>query len=132
MGDAFGSLDAPPYIALDGDDRTGGVEGGETLRVNGKKINEIKRILVYTFIYDGVAHWREADGVVTLKCPGNPDIIVRLDEYASNDVMCAIAMLENNGHGSFNVEKIVRFFDGHRSMDKAYHWGLKWVRGSKD
>ena len=38
LGNTFGSLDNVPYIALDGDDRTGAVEGGETLRINGAKI----------------------------------------------------------------------------------------------
>jgi len=132
LGDSFGSLDYPPYIALDGDDRTGSSQSGETLRVNGRKASEIRRILVYTFIYEGVANWQQADGVVTVKCPGSPDIIVRMDEYGSNKDMCAIAMLENDGGDNFSVEKIVRFFDGHRPMDEAFHWGLRWVPGTKD
>lgn len=132
LGDSFGSLDAPPYIALDGDDRTGASAGGETLRVNGKKASEIQRILIYTFIYEGAANWRQADGVVTVKCPGNPDILVRMDEYGSSERMCAIAYLENVGGDNFSVEKIVRFFRGHEAMDQAFHWGLRWVAGSKD
>ena len=50
LGNSFGSLNQPPYISLDGDDRTGASTTGETLRINGNKISEIKRILVYTFI----------------------------------------------------------------------------------
>ena len=95
LGNAFGSLERAPYIALDGDDRTGASIGGETLRINGKKVNKIKRVLVYTFIYDGIANWQQADGVVTIKCPGSPDIIVKMDEYGSNKIMCGIAMLKN-------------------------------------
>lgn len=132
LGNSFGSLDYPPYIALDGDDRTGESVGGETLRVNGRKASDIRRILVYTFIYEGVANWKQADGVVTVKCPGSPDIIVRMDEYGSDDPMCAIALLENVGGDNFSVEKIVRFFEGHRMMDQAFDWGLRWVAGSKD
>ena len=131
LGNSFGSLQNMPYIALDGDDRTGSVEAGETLRVNGARVSDIKRILVYTFIYEGVANWQQADGVVTVRCPGSPDIIVRMDEYGSSRGMCAIAMLENVG-GTFSVEKLVKFFNGHRDMDAAFHWGLDWVRGSKD
>ena len=29
LGNAFGSLDKPPFVSLDGDDRTGDVAGGE-------------------------------------------------------------------------------------------------------
>ena len=131
LGNAFGSLSRAPWIALDGDDRTGSSAGGETLRVNGKMASKIRRILVYTFIYDGVANWQQADGVVTVRCPGSPDIIVRMDEYGSSKGMCAIAMLENS-NDTFGVEKLVHFFSGHKSMDKAYHWGLRWTAGSKD
>jgi len=92
---------------------------------------KIKRILVYTFIYDGIANWQQADGVVTVKCPGSPDIIVRMDEYGSSKGMCAIAMLENI-NDTFSVEKLVHFFHGHKDMDKAYRWGLRWTKGSKD
>ena len=131
LGNDFGSLSRRPWIALDGDDRTGSNAAGETLRVNGKMASKIKRILVYTFIYEGVANWQQADGVVTVKCPGSPDIIVRMDEYGSSKAMCAIAMLENI-NDTFSVEKLVHFFSGHKSMDKAYHWGLRWEAGSKD
>ncbi|MBQ7561018.1 MAG: TerD family protein [Synergistaceae bacterium] len=131
LGETFGSLDNVPYIALDGDDRTGASEGGETLRINGAKISQIKRVLIYTFIYEGIANWREADGVVTVKCPGSNDIIVRMDEYDTRKGMCAIAMLENVNNETFSVEKLVKFFDGHVDMDNNYKWGLRWVHGTK-
>lgn len=131
LGNTFGSLTAPPYIALDGDDRSGSSANGENLRVNGKMISQIKRILVYTFIYEGAANWREANGVVTVKCPGSQEIIVRMDEYGSNLPMCAIALLENNNDETFSVEKIVRFYQGHRLMDKDFNWGLNWIPGTK-
>ena len=131
LGNAFGHLDAEPWIALDGDDRTGASAAGENLRINGAKIPEIKRVLVYTFIYEGAANWQTANGVVTLRYPGNEDIIVRMDEYNNARRMCAIALLENNGGDGFSVEKQVTFFDGHAQMDKAYNWGMRWVPGRK-
>ena len=118
-------------MALDGDDRTGTNAGGENLRVNGAMIPKIKRLLIYTFIYEGVANWREADGVVTVKCPGSQDIIVRMDEYATSQRMCTIALMENADNETFSVEKVVRFFDSHMPMDRAFGWGLNWVAGRK-
>ena len=123
-------MNNPPYIALDGDDRTGSNASGETIRVNGKFVDQIKRILVFTFIYDGVANWREVDGVVTVKCSGSPDIEVRMDEYGSDLPNCGIALLENQG-GTFSVEKIVKFYESTRYLDKDFNWGLRWVSGSK-
>lgn len=131
LGNHFGSLNRPPYIALDGDDRTGAVAAGETIRVNGKFADKIRRILIYTFIYSGAANWEEAKGVVTVNCPGSPELIVRMDEYGSKKHTCAIALLENVG-GTFSVEKVVEFFDDSEKMDKAFDWGLRWTVGRKD
>ena len=131
LGNHFGSLDRAPYIALDGDDRTGAVAVGETIRVNGKFAEKIRRILIYTFIYEGAANWEEAKGVVTVNCPGSPELIVRMDEYGSRKRTCAIALLENVG-GTFSVEKVVEFFDDSEQMDRAFDWGLRWTIGRKD
>ncbi len=130
LGNAFGSLTNSPFVALDGDDRTGANSAGENLRVNGQKVSEIKRLLIYTFIYEGAADWQEADGIVTVKCPSNSDVIVRMDEYGSRKIMCAIALFENSGE-TFSVQKVVQFFKSHKEMDKAFSWGLRWVHGSK-
>ena len=131
LGNAFGSLQREPFISLDGDDRTGSNSNGENLRVNGNMVHEFKRILVYTFIYEGAANWQQANGVVTVRCPGSQDIIVRMDEYNTVQKMCAIAMFENVNNENFSIEKIVRFFNGHEEMDRAFGWGMRWTAGRK-
>ena len=131
LGGNFGSFESFPYISLDGDDRTGDVAGGENLRVNGAEISRFRRILVYTFIYEGIANWQDANGVATVRCPGSPEFVVKMDDYNSSDIMCAIAMLENENDETFSVEKLIRFFGGHAEMDTAYSWGLRWVKGRK-
>jgi tellurite resistance protein TerA len=130
LGNTFGSQNIPPYVSLDGDDRTGANTEGENLRINGIKINEIRRILIYTFIYEGVASWQEADGIVTIKAPKAADIVVHLDEYSTSQKMCAIASFERTGN-TLIVEKIVRFFFGHQDMDQAFNWGFRWKVGHK-
>ncbi|ANY65320.1 tellurium resistance protein TerA [Paenibacillus sp. BIHB 4019] len=131
LGNSFGSLNRAPYVMLDGDDRTGSVTTGENIRINGEKIKEIKRLLIFTFIYKGVTRWSEADGVVTLSQQGGPDIVVKLDEYDNGQAMCAIAMITNVNNETFSIERIVRYFEGHRKLDSAFDWGLSWVAGSK-
>ncbi len=131
LGNSFGSFRSFPYIELDGDDRTGSVSSGENLRINGNMIKDIKRILVYSFIYEGVANWSQADGIVTLKYPSGPDIEVKLDEHRNGKIMCAIAMIENVNDETFKVQRLVEYFNGHQDMDHAYRWGMKWVAGSK-
>ena len=131
LGNAFGSLTQPPYISLDGDDRTGAVAAGENLRIDGNQISFFKRILVYTFIYEGAANWQQADATVTIKYPGAEDLIVKMDSYNSNDVMCGLVLLENVNDETFSVEKIVQFYPGHPQLDAAFHWGLQWRAGRK-
>ena len=131
LGNAFGNLYVAPFVALDGDDRTGASAGGENLRINGNMVSQIKRLLIYTFIYEGAADWKTAKGVVTVKSLGARDIIVNMDEYGSSKTMCAIALIENRTGNDFSIEKVVQFFNGHRDMDQAFNWGLRWVHGSK-
>ncbi|WP_018503736.1 TerD family protein [Parafrankia discariae] len=130
LGNAFGSFDNPPYVNLDADDRTGAATGGENLYVNLARINEIRRLLVFAFIYEGVASFDQADAVVTLTPAQGAPIEVRLDERAGGARMCAIALLTNTG-GDFSVSREVRYVSGHRDLDKAYSWGLDWTAGRK-
>lgn len=131
LGNSFGSLNQPPYISLDGDDRTGAAAAGENLRINGNRIAEIKRILVYTFIYEGVANWQQANAIVTIKYPGAEDIVVRMDSYNPSNTMCGLALFENMNDQTFSVEKIVQFYRGHQDLDGAFNWGLQWRVGRK-
>ncbi len=131
LGNAFGSLTKPPFIALDGDDRTGASSAGENLRINGNRVSDIKRVLIYTFIYEGVANWQQADAVVTIQYPGAEDLVVKMDNYNTNNKMCALALLENVNDETFSVEKAVQFYPSHQAMDKAFHWGIRWVAGRK-
>ena len=131
LGNAFGSLRQPPFIALDGDDRTGAVTTGENLRIDGNKIAIFKRILVYTFIYEGVTNWKQADATVTIKYPGAEDLIVNMASFDSSERMCGLALLENVNDETFSVEKIVQFYPGHQALDAAFGWGMRWQAGRK-
>lgn len=131
LGNAFGSTDQAPWVKLDGDDRSGSAEGGENLLINLDRLDEIKRILVFAYIYEGVPAWDKADGVVTLHPVGAAPIEVRL-EGSSNTKMCAIALLENQS-GQLQVRREVRYIQGmHQVLDQAYGWGLNWTAGRKD
>lgn len=130
LGNAFGDFDRRPYIQLMGDDRTGSVSGGEWIHINGKKWGDIRRILVYAFIYDGAPNWAETDGVVTIFIPGQPEIEVRLNEEGGRLGCCAIALLEND-NGAVKVSRRVDFHKNQEPMDHAYRWGLRWSAGSK-
>ena len=131
LGKAFGSLNQPPYIALDGDDRTGAAAAGENLRINGNQISQIKRILVYTFIYEGIANWQQANAVVTIRYPGAEDMIVRMDSFNSSNTMCGLVLFENQNDQTFSALKVVQFYRGHQDLDRAFNWGMQWTVGRK-
>ncbi|HEX5401920.1 MAG TPA: tellurium resistance protein [Pseudonocardiaceae bacterium] len=118
-------------IRLDGDDRSGSNSAGENLFVDLSYANQIKRILVFAFIYEGVANWAAADGVVTLFPVAGPQIEVRLDDARHGSRTCGIAMLESNG-AELSVRREVQYVQGPQSqLDRLYGWGLTWQPGRK-
>lgn len=119
-----------PYIWHYGDVRSGG--SGETISVNPAGVNEIKRIIVYTFIYEGVARWAETDAVVKVTVPGVETVEVKMGQQNSDKKFCAIAQLYFNGDNSITVKKLVTFHNGHADCDKTYGWGFNYSPGSKD
>lgn len=131
LGRMFGSYHEPPYIALDGDDRTGDVSQGENMRINGAHWNEIRRIAIFANIYDGVPNWQQTDGVVSMTMPDQPPIEVRMTEGRNDMRLCGIVLLENDG-GQLKATRIVDYFRDQSELDRAYGWGLRWVAGSKD
>ena len=136
LGNAWGDYDRPPYIKLEADDRTGQSTSGENLVINGDHLGDIKRALIFAFIYQGAPNWAATDGVVTINMPDQPPIEVRLDQ-GGNQMMCAIAMIENN-NGNLQVTKLVEYFaqqgreSAHQLMDRRFGYGLRWTTGSKD
>lgn len=52
LGNAFGSLTQPPFISLDGDDRTGAAAAGENLRINGNKTNKMCGLVLFENLND--------------------------------------------------------------------------------
>ena len=65
------------------------------------------------------------------KYPGAEDIIVKMDEYDSSNIMCGLALFENVNDETFSVEKLVKFYRGHEALDRAYNWNMKWTPGKK-
>lgn len=118
-----------PWIWHTGDDRSG-AGAGENILVNPKGLSELKRIVVYCFIYEGAAKWNETNAVVTIKVPENPEVVVEMGKQFDSRTFCAIAELLFD-EGSITVKKLVSFHNGHADCDKAYQWGMKWSAGSK-
>lgn len=131
FGEKFGSFNNAPYIALSGDERTGDKEGhDEYLLINGAKWDEIKRVLVYLYIYKGVPNWAEIKPQVVVDIPGEHDFYVTLTADCQTLCLCALAELENV-RGGIKLTNRTEYFPGHEEMDRAFGFGLQWADGAK-
>ncbi|MGW1075530.1 TerD family protein [Streptomyces sp. NPDC002537] len=130
LGNILGSLNSPPYVQLSGDDRFGS-GAGETIYINMDHRDEIKRLLIFVYIYDGTPAFDRTHAMVTLY-PGNgPRIEIPLHERAPEARSCAVVMLENN-KGEITLRREMKYVYGFQAeLDRLYGWGLQWGRGYK-
>ncbi|AOR35945.1 Tellurium resistance [Streptomyces fodineus] len=136
LGNAFGSLHRPPYIHLDGDDRTGAVASGENLTVNLDHKQDFRRILVFVTIYEGASSFADLHATVTLQPQHGAPIDFSLDECTVPSTVCALALITNTG-GDLLVQREARYLvpergvSPQRTIDRAYGWGMNWTPGRK-
>ncbi|MFD4506916.1 TerD family protein [Streptomyces sp. NPDC058457] len=136
LGNAFGSVNRPPYIHLDGDDRTGAVSSGENLTVNLDHRQDFRRILVFVTIYQGASSFADLHATVTLQPQHGAPVDFSLDECTVPSTVCALALLTNTG-GDLIVQREARYLvpergvSPQRTVDRAYGWGMNWTPGRK-
>lgn len=132
FGNKFGSFDNPPYMRLSGDERTGDAEGhDEVIRVNGQHWNEIRRMLIYIYIYQGAPRWSEIRPQIIVDVPGEDDLVVTLRAHDDALAVCAVGGLENV-RGGIKLTNYTEYFPGHYEMDRAFGFGLEWDEGRKE
>ncbi|WP_345662064.1 TerD family protein [Streptomyces venetus] len=136
LGNAFGALHQPPYIHLDGDDRTGAVASGENLTVNLDHKNALRRVLVFVTIYEGARSFADLNATVTLQPQYGAPVEFSLDECTVPSPVCALALITNTG-GDLVVQREARYLvpergvSPQRTVDHAYGWGMNWTPGRK-
>ncbi|MBB4717094.1 tellurite resistance protein TerA [Streptomyces luteogriseus] len=136
LGNSFGALHQPPYIHLDGDDRTGAVSTGENLTVNLDHKNAFRRILVFVTIYEGARSFADLHASVTLRPQHGAPIDFSLDECTVPSLVCALALITNTGDDLI-VQREARYLvpdrgvSPQRTVDHAYGWGMNWTPGRK-
>jgi tellurite resistance protein TerA len=131
FGEKFGDFNKPPFMQLSGDERTGNKKGeDESIFVNGTKWNEIKKILVYVYIYEGASNWKEVRPQIVIDVPGENDLVMALGNYDDVLDLCVIGELENV-RGGIKLTNRSEYFPGHEEMDRAYGFGLEWGDGKK-
>ncbi|MFC7220589.1 Tellurium resistance [Streptomyces polyrhachis] len=130
LGNFFGDTNKAPYVKLSGDDRFGSASG-ETIYVNLDHRDEITRLLVFVYIYDGTPAFDRTHASVTLYPSNGPRVEITLDERAPEARSCAVVLIENV-KGELRVRREVKYVYGFQSeLDRMYGWGLQWGRGYK-
>jgi tellurite resistance protein TerA len=136
LGNAFGALHQPPFIHLDGDDRTGAVASGENLTVNLDHKQAFRRVLVFVTIYEGARSFADLHATVTLQPQFGAAIDFSLDECTVPSTVCALALITNTG-SDLVVQREARYLvpergvSPQRTVDYAYGWGMNWTPGRK-
>ncbi|RDD90975.1 TerD family protein [Streptomyces parvulus] len=136
LGNAFGALDRPPFIHLDGDDRTGAVSTGENLTVSLDHKQYFRRILVFVTIYEGARSFADLHATVTLQPQYGAPVDFSLDECTVPSTVCALALITNTG-SDLVVQREARYLvpqrgvSPQRTVDHAYGWGMNWTPGRK-
>ncbi|QNP75590.1 TerD family protein [Streptomyces roseirectus] len=136
LGNAFGSLARPPYIHLDGDDRTGALTAGENLTVNLDHATDLRRVLVFVTVYAGARSFAGLHATVTLRPQRGAPVDFSLDECTVPSTVCALALITNTG-GELVVRREARYLvpergvSPQRTVDRAYGWGMNWTPGRK-
>ncbi|MGW1490545.1 TerD family protein [Streptomyces sp. NPDC002402] len=135
LGNAFGALHQPPYIHLDGDDRTGGTSG-ENLTINLDHKDQLRRVVIFVTIYQGARSFADLDATVTLQPQHGAAIDFSLGECTVPSTVCALALITNTG-SDLVVQREARFLvpergvSPQRTIDYAYGWGMNWTPGRK-
>ncbi|WNF25618.1 TerD family protein [Streptomyces sp. C11-1] len=136
LGNAFGSLNQPPFIHLDGDDRTGALSTGENMTINLDRKDLLRRVLIFVTIYEGARSFADLHATVTLQPQNGAAIDFSLDECTVPSTVCALALITNNG-GDLTVQREARYLvpdrgvSPQRTIDAAYGWGMNWTPGRK-
>ncbi|MET9458009.1 TerD family protein [Streptomyces canus] len=136
LGNAYGALHQPPYIHLDGDDRTGALASGENLTVNLDHKRDFRRILVFVTIYEGARSFADLHATVTLQPQHGAAIDFSLDECTVPSTVCALALITHTGD-DLVVQREARYLvpdrgvSPQRTVDQVYGWGMNWTPGRK-
>ncbi|MFJ9322125.1 TerD family protein [Streptomyces globisporus] len=136
LGNAFGSLNQPPFIHLDGDDRTGALSTGENMTINLNHKNQLRRVLIFVTIYEGARSFADLHATVTLQPQNGAAVDFSLDECTVPSTVCALALITNTG-GDLTVQREARYLvpdrgvSPQRTIDAAYGWGMNWTPGRK-
>lgn len=128
LGGMLGTREAPPFVELSSDDRTG--EAGETLRIAGQHWSTIKRIAIFANVYDGQPDWERTASSTLLTMSGQPPVEVDIAIGPNDRRICGIVSLVNDS-GRMEVVRLANYVSDQQALDESLGWGMRWKIGGK-
>lgn len=128
LGNLFGSRAADPFIALDGDDRSGSSAAGENLEI--LRPDRIKRVVLFAYFYEGSSDFAALKTRVTMEVTNGETVTLDLNNSKSGKTFCALAQVSVKD-GQISLTKEEHYFAGHRDCDAHYGFGFDWTTGRK-
>jgi tellurite resistance protein TerA len=128
LGNLFGSRNADPFIALDGDDRSGNSAAGENLEI--LRPDRIKRVVLFAYFYEGSSDFAALKTRVTMEVTNGETVTLDLSTPKSGKTFCALAQVSVKD-GQIVLTKEEKYFGGHQECDANYGFGFNWTTGRK-
>ena len=122
--DDHGQLDAAPFIHL-GSVRPDGARGEQKLRVNGSRWPLLRSITLFAHLQADAPNWHASSMRLTLAAPGETPLSLSNDGGPDGKAAIALVRLVNRADG-VEIERLMRFAEGHRELDLDLGWGLRW------
>lgn len=122
--DGNGHLEAFPFIHL-GPAKVDGGRGEQRLRVSGAGMQLIRSLTLFAHLQADAPNWYASTMHLALSAPGEPTITLSSEEGPESKGIVALLRLQH-AHGGIEVERLMRFADGHRELDRELGWGLRW------
>lgn len=132
FGGLYGALNEAPWIHHTGDERTGDTPGiDEALEMSGAHWSNVKRLLVYAYVYKGPTLWAQIKPEMRTQVPGSSPMIITPAILRADLPICALATVENMD-GGVKLTNICEYFSSQPAMDRAFGYGIAWEDGRKE
>lgn len=122
--DGNGQLEAYPFLHL-GPVKLDGNIREQRLRVSGRGMPLVRSLTLFAHLQADAPNWYASTMHLTLSTPGEPSVTLLSEAGPEGKSIVALLRLRC-AQGGVDVERLMRFADGHRELDRELGWGLRW------
>lgn len=125
-----GCYSSSPYIWHSGDVPGSDAISIEELIINPAGLGELKKFMVYAYIFEGPTRWAAVEPELRICVPGSDDVIIKIAPEKGKRFV-AVAGITAIGNKAIDIELLNTSHDGHADCDREYGWGFSYHGLSK-